>query len=125
MVAVGALLLYTGRVSRVPSYWEKSEGVIISSLVRETNGRRIGEIQFQYEVAGQRVLGRQLHFLDADRAVRDLPNGKKVVVHYDPAQPEHSRLDEAQQLTWRLAIAAMLMGGGIGLALWGIRRAAA
>ena len=125
MAVGGSLLLYAGRASRVPRYWEQTQGVVTSSQVRESNGRRIGEIEFQYQVAGRRVLGRQLHFVDAERAVRDLPNGKQVSVRYDPAQPEHSRLDEGERLTWRMAIAAALVGGGIGLFFWGLRRAAA
>ena len=122
LAASGVALLFTGRVSRVPRYWEQAEGVVITSQVRETKERRIGEIEFQYEIGGRKVLGRQLHFADPERAVRDLPRGRKVVVRYDPAQPENSRLDEGERLTWRWAIAAVLLGGGVALLLWAIRR---
>jgi hypothetical protein len=122
LIGGGVVLIYTGRVSRVPRYWERAEGFVISSQVRDSNARRIGEVEFQYEIDGRKVLGRQLQFVDPDRTVGDLPRGKKVVVRYDPAQPEHSRLEEGERLTWRWAIAAALLGSGIGLLLWGVRR---
>lgn len=124
LAAAGSYLIYTGRATRVPGYWEKTEGVVERSEIRAADDRRIAEIQFSYQAGGQRVLGRQLHFTPAevDRVMRDLPQGKRITVYYDPARPENSRLGEPRQAAWRWAIAAALLGAGVGLALHGMRR---
>jgi hypothetical protein len=124
LTAAGAVLLYTGRVRKAPDYWERVEGRVVSSEVKEANGRRYAEIRFEYEAFGRKVLGRQLQF--GPGPVRDIaaahPPGKPIAVRYDPAQPEHAMVSAEPGPSWRWGIAAVLMGGGVALLLWGMRR---
>lgn len=120
----GAVLMFTPGSAKVPRYWEQADGVVLSSEVRETGGRRFAEIRFEYEVGGRKVLARQLHFTpgEVDKAPGELPRGKKVKVWFDPAKPEQSRLVAAEGANWRWIASAVLLGGGLGLALHGARR---
>jgi hypothetical protein len=125
MVLAGvALLVYAGRESRAPSYWEQADGVVLASEAKQSNGRRYAEIRFQYEAYGRKVLGRQLQFGpgSVDDIVSANPPGKGIAVRYDPAQPEHSLVVTSQRMNWRWGVSAVLIGCGVALALWGVRR---
>jgi hypothetical protein len=120
----GVALMYTDRAAQAPRHWEQVEGVVLSSAVKESDGRRFAEIQFEYEVGGQKVLARQLHFApgEVDRMPGELPRGKMVTVWFDPMRPEQSRLMPGERANWRWPVAAAMLGAGLGLALHGLRR---
>jgi hypothetical protein len=127
LVVAGSVLLYTGEASKAPRYWERADATIIGSEVKQSGTRPYAEIRFEYQVYGRKVLGRQLQFgpgPPGDIAAA-FPVGKSVEVRYDPAQPEHSMLITGGGPSWRRGIAAVLMGAGVAIALWGMRRRAA
>ena len=81
-------------------------------------------VRYGYEVNGQKIKGDQVTFMDgsssnrsdAAHVVNQLPVGKVVPVHYNPANPHEACLsNDVGKMPW------LMMGGGVSGLLMSLR----
>jgi hypothetical protein len=103
--------------------WRRAEGRVVRSLVgRETEATGEGtvdhyraEVRYRYEAAGAPREGSALHASDrgspsrarAERLAARYPEGARVAVFYDPAEPDRAVLERG------------IGSGPVALLLWG------
>lgn len=111
--------------------WPTAQGTILESEVAESRTRagsssRMYEarVRYGYEVNGQKIKGDQVTFMDgsssnrsdAAHVVNQLPVGKVVPVHYNPANPHEACLsNDVGKMPW------LMMGGGVSGLLMSLR----
>jgi hypothetical protein len=120
MFAAGIFLLAWGgyelKGAQESGNWPGTQGTIISSHVskqtrRDSKTRRnvityYPRVQYRYQVNGRQYTSNRIEFGGtsggmermAKKVVNRYPAGKKVVVHYNPGDPEYAVLEAG--LTW-------------------------
>ena len=125
-----AVLLFSfvsRRVSKQAQSWPVVSGTVVSSSVESyekyEDGRRTTyyqpAVEFSYQVHGVEYRSRQIKLGvtvsgskgGAEKTAARYPEGGKVDVHYDPANPNNAALENPTGAAWLLlAIALAMMG---------------
>ncbi|MEW6527262.1 MAG: DUF3592 domain-containing protein [Spirochaetota bacterium] len=84
--------------ARESLYWPKAEGIITQSFMDwDRHRRQFANITYTFTVNGQKIKGFQISAKEMNKSNEDLlkeyPVGKKVIVFYDPENPENSLLE--------------------------------
>jgi hypothetical protein len=84
--------------ARESLYWPKAEGIITQSFMDwDRHRRQYANIKYSFTVNGQKITGFQISAKEMNKSNEDLlkeyPVGKKVIVFYDPENPENSLLE--------------------------------
>ncbi|MCX8124995.1 MAG: DUF3592 domain-containing protein [Spirochaetes bacterium] len=95
LTLVGIKLIQNARQSL---YWPKAEGVITQSFMDwDRHRQQFANIKYTFTVNGEEITGFQISAKDMNKSNEDLlkeyPVGKKVIVYYDPENPENSLLE--------------------------------
>jgi hypothetical protein len=113
---------------RKASHWLRTQGKVLSAKAvarrvrtaetrrgaaagADLNVRNFAEVRYEYRVNGKRFTGNRISlgedlgdFMVAETLAR-YPEGKRVIVHYDPAQPDRAVLEHgAPDGIWRTMI---------------------
>lgn len=110
LVIAAVVLFYTKKeieLKKDSINWLSTESTVSSSRVRRTFDKKSGtsdtnflfELQYNYEVDGQSYVGKRYQFYglptfkikdEAEKLVAEYPTGKKIVVYYQPENPQEA-----------------------------------
>jgi hypothetical protein len=96
-VVVTAWAIRRGRASRD---WPSTPGAILRSAIFSSEGSHSVTIEFGYSVGGEEYRSQQIRYFGLPRTYRGLvelveryPEGKEVVVYFDPEKPSRAVLE--------------------------------
>lgn len=121
LTLAGLKLIHNARESL---YWPKTEGVITQSFMDwDRHRQQYANIRYSFIVNGEKITGFQISAKDTNISDEELlkkyPVGKKVIVYYDPENPENSLLEPGY--SWQsyqafvLGIIFLLIAKGVAL----------
>lgn len=117
MVVLGALAIVLGLRTRYKKRseqkWPAVAGRVVHSHLESTAGPQTRlSVSFRYKVQKRPIESRPLSVdipsapAAANRTLKRLATGRRVVVHYDPTNPERVLVDTSHTGNWLEAVAA-------------------
>ncbi len=117
MVLLGILAILLGLQSllrsRRISRWPATKGNVIRSQLESTiDAQHRLSVAFRYKVKRRYVESRPVSVAvpaapaAANRTLKRLTNGRKVIIHYDPSNPENVVVNTASAANWLEAVVA-------------------